>query len=283
MYRSVLLSSMLLVSVTLAGPSLASDEPSLHQVYEAANAGRLGDALGMMEKVLQGHPNSAKAHFVEAELLAKQGRLAKAEAELTTAERLAPGLPFTKPGAVEKLKQHVSSPRHTPAPLVPEAPSAQPQSASAILWPMLLMGVGLVAAVIFFVRSLRQRRRNMVPSGGGTGYGSSFNSGPGFGPGAPLQPYGAGGVGQPMGPAPGGVGSGILGGLATGAAVGAGMVAGEALMHHFTDGNRHDVNQSAFPAPADDSIAPTDDMGGNDFGVSDTSSWDDSSSGGDWD
>ena len=75
------------------------------------------------------------------------------------------------------------------------------------------------------------------------------------------------------------MGSGILGGLATGA----GMVAGEALMHHFTDGNRASNNTFDAPYARDDQPAPND-MGGTDFGVSDSDSWDDSSGGGgdDW-
>jgi hypothetical protein len=85
-----------------------------------------------------------------------------------------------------------------------------------------------------------------------------------------------------MGPAGGGIGSGMLGGLATGAAVGAGVVAGEALMHHLTDGHRTGVVD--VPPTQDPWVSSPDDMGGADFGMSDGSSWDDSSGGGgdDW-
>lgn len=79
-----------------------------------------------------------------------------------------------------------------------------------------------------------------------------------------------------MAPAGGGLGSGIMGGLATGAALGAGMVAGEALAHHFMDGNRNAAD-SVTP-PADPLNTASDDMGGTDFGIADNSSWDDSSS-----
>ena len=74
-----------------AGGALAATDPTMHQVYQAAEAGRFSEAQGMMDQVLRDHPNSAKAHFVEAELLAKQGRLADAAAELGSAQRLAPG------------------------------------------------------------------------------------------------------------------------------------------------------------------------------------------------
>ena len=51
----------------------------------------------MMDQVLRHPPNSATAHFVMAELLAKEGRVSNARSELATAERLAPGLPFALP------------------------------------------------------------------------------------------------------------------------------------------------------------------------------------------
>ena len=269
MLRNVLLILLLVCS----GAALAADEPSLHQVYTAANAGRLSEAQGMMDQVLRLHPGSAKAHFVEAEILARGGHLANARTELDTAERLAPGLPFAKPESVEKLKRNLSAARMPESPVqASTADRVMAPAAGGIPWAMVLLGLGLIAVLIFFVRSMS--RRPVVYSGGGPGYAG----GPG---GMPAQPYGAGPMGAGMGPAAGGMGSGILGGLATGAAVGAGMVAGEALMHHFTDsGNAH---AAPMPAPAENWSAPPDDMGGGDFGVSDSGSWDDGSSGGsDW-
>jgi hypothetical protein len=59
------------------------------------------------------------------------------------------------------------------------------------------------------------------------------------------------------------------------------MVAGEALMHRFTDGHR-----SVGIDPPMTSGAPlvtTTDLGGADFGIADSGSWDDASGGGsDW-
>ena len=84
-------------------------------------------------------------------------------------------------------------------------------------------------------------------------------------------------------PAPtGGLGSGILGGLATGAAVGAGVVAGEALMHRVFDGHRAEAAMPDNQTGLLDESRPQYDMGGDDFGVSDASSWDDSGGGSDW-
>lgn len=275
MSRNALLSCLLVAGITFAGYSLAADEPTLHQIYQAADAGRLIEAQGMMDKVLRDHPNSAKAHFVDAELLVKQGRIANAQVELNQAELLAPGLSFAKTDAVENLKRHIAS-AHTTAQVVQSAHASQSGTASGIPWGLVLVALGLIAAIVFFVQSMSRRNANLLPAGGGAAYGN------GFGSGAPLQPYGAGGATPAMGPTAGGIGSGMLGGLATGAALGAGMVAGQALMHHFTDGNRNESGQSPFPSSLESDMTPND-MGGSDFGISDSSSWDDSSSGGsDW-
>lgn len=267
MLGKTVISLMLLASVSFATVSIAAEDPTLHQVYEAAQAGRLNEAQGMMDKVLRDHPNSAKAHFVEAELLAKQGQLASAGSELNTAERLAPGLPFAKPQAVESLKNRIASSRSA-AQLPPAVHAIRAEASSGIPWGMLLFGLGLIAAAVYFAHSVSRRNATYIPAG------------PGFAPqGNAPGAYGAGGIAPPMGPSgAGGIGSGIMGGLATGAALGVGMVAGEALMHHFTDGNRSGA--SAPPPVADSWDSSADNMGGSDFGVADSSSWDDSSSGG---
>jgi len=83
-----------------------------------------------------------------------------------------------------------------------------------------------------------------------------------------------------------------MGNLATGAALGAGVVAGEALMHHFIDGDKNNVipeppHHDTSPWSTPSSVSENDDMGGTDFGIADASSWDDdgnsdSGDGDDW-
>ena len=273
MARNFLLGLMMFASTALISGSALADEPSLHQIYQAAEAGKLTEAQTMMQEVLRAHPNSGKAHFVEAELLVKQGQLRKAEAELATAERLAPGLPFAKPEAVQHLRGQLGS-SHGAWPFEVQHSQAlqQPVHESSVPWGMLLIGVGLIAFILFAVRIMSQRNA-MSASGGGlaAGYGSGNAS-------TPLQPYAAGNVGTPGAQGPG-MGSRVMGGLATGAAVGVGLVAGEALMHRFMDGKEQHA-QSLLPNDLGPSLQDNsfDDMGGADFGVSDTSSWDDSSS-----
>lgn len=242
-----------LAAVVAAGaPALAAD-PTLDQVYQAVRAGELARAQGMMSEVLRDHPNSAKAHYVEAEILAREGRAGAAQGELNRAEQLEPGLPFVSPTSVQELRGAIASAGERHAPVVP---GIAPAAASTFPWGMLLIGLAVALAAYAFIRA--RRNAAMAPYAGGTaapGYGA-----PGYGA-PPMAPMGGGGLG-----------SGIVGGLVTGAAVGAGVVAGEALAHDLIDGHgaSRDVVASNPPAlPADS------DLGGQDFGISDSGSWDD--------
>lgn len=279
MSRNGVIAVALLASACLFGAGVAfAESPTLHQVYQAAQAGKLNEAQTMMAQVLREHPDSGKAHFIEAELLAKQGRIAAARTELASAERLAPGLPFAKPEAVRSLKARLgdgtangASGLSSLAASVPAAGAAG-GAAGGIPWNLLILGGGVVLFIVLVSR-LMARRNPPGVMGGGSGY-APAGAGPGYG-------------GAPMAPAGGGVGSGILGGLATGAAMGAGIVAGEALMHRLTDSPRTGAVGSDTLLPTPTEPAPYD-MGGSDFGVSDGGSWDDggglsdSVSGDDW-
>jgi hypothetical protein len=303
---STLRLAVLPIAIFCATPVFAAQDPTMHQVYLAAQAGKYEEAQAMMDKVLREHPNSAKAHFVEAELLARQGRMIEAAPELAKAEKIAPGLPFAKPEAVSKLRAQIdgsakslspaSAAPVTPAP-VAQAPRASysqreaaPREGGGIPWGMIFV-VGIIAVVAYVIMNRRKAAamNNGGGFGGGGGGGAPFipagPSGGGFGNSA-QPPYPNYGGGVPMGgqQAPGmGMGSRIAGGLATGAAVGAGIVAGEALMHRFTDsgssGNGNHANAATPPAPGYAPAQP-DDMGGNDFGVADSGSWDDGGGGG---
>jgi hypothetical protein len=245
--------TILLAAVALVAGSALAQEPTLHEVYQAAQSGNMSEAQRMMKEVLRAHPDSAKAHYVEAELLAKQGQLAAAAAELNTAERLEPGLSFAKPEAVRELKARVApSSRALGQSLIPASPVG---TGGGIPWGALVIGAAIVGLVILGIRAMSRRSAAAAYTPG-------------------MQPYNPGAPGQPPGapaPTPGGsgIGSGILGGLATGAAIGAGIVAGEALAHRLGGGQGHDA--STQPPDVD---RPSD-MGGNDFGIADNSSWDD--------
>jgi hypothetical protein len=264
-------SRLVFAAALLAGGAAAwAADPTVDQVYQAAKAGNYSQAQSMMDQVLRDHPNSAKAHFIEAELMARQGKIAAARSEFETAQKLDPNLSFANPSSVQELKALLSS-----------GSGARPLASGGfhVPWGPLLIVLAIFALVLMYLRVRAQRTFGPVRYGPG-GYRPASPV-----PGGPVGPAGYGPGGATMAPPPaGGMGSGILGGLATGAAVGAGMVAGEALAHRVLgEGAAHHA-ASPLSDPADFAQNDTGnyDMGGNDFGVNDTGSWDDGGSGGSW-
>ena len=304
--KSIARMTLLASALALATPVFAA-EPTIHEVYVAAEAGKYTEAQALMDQVLKAHPNSATAHFVEAELLAKQGQFAAAQGELATAERLAPGLPKVNPNAVAKLRALLADgqkPKANYSQQQPRNSNAGYSSggynnspSSGMPWgTILILGGGLLGFI--WLASRFMSRRNAQTSGP-AGFDPSGQA-PGYAPGGyppqggyPQQGYGPG-YGQPQGS---GMGSRIMGGLATGAAVGAGIVAGEAIARQFTgdhgSSGNHDQprNDIVYDDPSRDELLRRDDMGGNDFGTS--GGWDDGGGsgggdsggggGGDWD
>ena len=281
--KKTLLALLAGATLAIALPAFAA-EPSLHEVYQAADAGRMDDAQRMMHEVLQAHPNSGKAHYVEAELLARQGKKDLAANELATAEKLAPGLPFASTQSVTSLRAslgHAATSSLGSLPVPAQAASANTDSTlSHFPWSLLLLGIGLIAFIAWVMRFMSQRNADQgaAPSGA---YGA-------YRPAYPQGPIQGGGMAMPEASAPAGqgLGSRMLGGLATGAAVGAGVVAGEALMHRLMDGHSGNATSeqhlTGYQDIPDLPSTPVNDFGGNDFGISDASSWDDGSSDSEW-
>ena len=288
------------------GFAMAQSEPTLNQVYEAAQAGRLEQAQTMMQQVLVAHPNSARAHFVQAELSARQGQLGRARDSFATAEKLAPGLPFAKPEAVQALRSQLAGKSSPPAVRDPvsrtldagaRAPAAP---ASSFPWGLGLALVGGAIAIGIFMR----RKTPVAPAapaaysnqgpvqGSGLSGPQSFGTGGGaMQPPSGQPPYGQPGYGQPP-PAGSGLGGRLAGGLATGLAVGAGVMAAQAIGKNLMGNNEHPAHQPDSAAGnAYQPIAGNNDLGGQNFGVNDAGGgWDDGGSvassgdgGGDWD
>ncbi|SEN17679.1 Tetratricopeptide repeat-containing protein [Duganella sp. CF517] len=293
--------TLLAGAMALAAPVFAA-APTVHDVYVAAEAGKFTEAQALMDQVLKEHPNSAKAHFVEAELLAKQGKYAAAQKSLDTAERLSPGLPKVDATAVGKLRAVIAAgdakPKENFTQHKPAAEKAGYNSGGyangastgsgggGIPWGTVLLMGGLLVGFIFIASRFMSRRAQQGGAGAaGFNHGNpGFNPGgapPGYPPGGgyPQQGYGPGYGQQPQGS---GMGGRIMGGLATGAALGAGLVAGEAIARQFTGGHENGGNAANDQGRNDivyDDPAQSNDMGGNDFGVS--GGWDDSAGGGD--
>jgi hypothetical protein len=254
------------LSFALTGaPALAADA-TVDQIYSAVRAGHLADAQQMMDQVLHDHPDSAKAHYIQAELYAREGNPGLARSELARAEQLKPGLPDVNPESVRELKQELGlQPRNGAERTFGGAPAV---AAHHFPWGAVIL---LLIVIAVFAMLFRRRSYAQYPAGPAAVGPGGYGPGPGYGPGG----------GGYVGPGPGGgIGSSIAGGLAGGLAAGAGIVAGEELAHHFLDGNE----RAAAPPPRDDDEFrnANSDVGGNDFGVNDPGSWDDGSGGGDF-
>ncbi len=238
-------------------------ESNVHQIYQTMASGHMDEAHKMIEEVLQKHPDSAKAHFVDAEILVRQGNKKAAHDELAIAEQLSPKLPFAKPEAVVALKQMiegnaVSTTKTTQMPQ--NIQNTQEKKSSGFPWMTFLLTGGVVFLIVMIWKSFSSRKQNQynqAPQQGGYPNSNGYNQG--------NQPNQGGGLG-----------SNIMSGLATGAAAGVGMVAAEELMHHFTDTKDSSSNNSSMSH--NNNVQPSNDAGDTDFGISDSSSWDDNSS-----
>jgi hypothetical protein len=213
--------------------SVAFALPSEQQVQDAVKQGNYTQAQSMMAEVVAAKPESAKAHYIYAELLAHNGAFNKASEEVAKAKQLDPKIGFTDPQKFNAFEQTLQreqtqtttrSPRTTSA--APTAPSyGTPTSSSSSSGggiPGWIWLVGLVIVGIVLWRGFaRSRAASGVPPAAA-----------GYGPGGMNQGYGASGYG------PGGVPvqqpgrSGLLGtGLAVAGGVAGGMLLDE-MLHH---------------------------------------------------
>src|SRR6185437_10314479 len=145
MFKRIAAPLVLVTALACAGPVLAAD-PTIHQVYEAANSGHLEEAQQLMNQVLRDHPNSAKAHYVEAEISARAANFPRAREELAKAQQLDPSGGFAKPESVAALQRELS--RGSSPPVYRSYPRAQQERHSGFgYWPVILL---IVAGVVIF-------------------------------------------------------------------------------------------------------------------------------------
>jgi hypothetical protein len=289
------------------GPAVAQTEPTMDEVYGAAKSGQLDKAQTMIQQVLIGHPNSAKAHYVQAEIAARQNQLPRAREALANAERLAPGLPFAKAESVQALRTQLGG----SASAAPVAATAAPfdetaPAAKSLPWGLILLFGGAGIALLIFLAKRGSKPNPSVFGNAMPATNAGLNGPQAFGGQAPAPygpqggaPYGQQGgaphgqqpYGQQYGPqnsqqyAPNqgpGMGGRIMGGVATGLAVGAGFMAAEAIGRNLMGGEEGKEASAAAPETQHALPDTNADMGGQDFGIQDSGSWD--SGGGDsWD
>jgi len=197
--------------------------PSVEAVQNEVQQGHYAQAESMMREVVTAKPNSAKAHYIYAEILAHNGRFAQAAQETRLARQLDPQIGFTQPDKFRSFEQLLEREQSTArSPAAPStvqrapAPVAPVQRSSSGL-PGWAWGLGFAVIAVLVWRLLSARRQAAAAPGlaGGAGYGPPAGGmAPGYGP-----------MG---GPAAGG--SGMLGtGLAAAGGFAAGMLAEKML------------------------------------------------------
>jgi hypothetical protein len=212
--------------------------PSTADVQSAVKAGDYPKAESMMQEVVAAKPQSAKAHYIYAEILAHDAKFGEAAAQARKARELDPAIGFTDADKFRAFEQTLNREQAAPATTVPapaqmhQAPLPVQQAASSGT-PGWVWGLGIAVVAFLIWRMVSRRAAPMAPAGAG-GYGMQPGAPqPGYGPG-----YGGGGGYAPgYGQAPGG------GLLRTGLAAAGGVAAGM-LVEKMIEGNHHNDNSN---------------------------------------
>jgi hypothetical protein len=223
--------------------------PTVDQVQAAAQRGDYAGAEKMMREVVAAKPDSARAHYVLAELLAHERQFNEAAEHTRRARSLDPALKFTDPAkfkAFEQLlqREQIAAAKPTaPTPLQATAPPPQQRAAPATAAesssgggvPVWMLVVGAIAFIAMAAAWMRRRAAAPAAPVAQPAMAGGYGMGGGYGPGMPQQgPMGGGGSGLM------GVGLGVAGGVA------AGMLA-ERLLNggHDERGTAHQADAGA--------------------------------------
>jgi hypothetical protein len=219
-----LLMCLALMSALWMGAAYAL--PTVDEVQAATQRGDYAGAEKMMREVIAAKPDSARGHFVLAEILAHERKFPEAAEHASRARTLDPAIKFTDPtkfAAFEHLLQREQATKSTSTAVVPAAPPVRmtppPQSSGGGV-PVWLLIVGAGIFIWLAVGWMRRRTAMQSQPAMAGGYGMGGGMG-GYGPGMPQQPTSGG--------------PGMLGvGLAAAGGVAAGMLA-EKLLHEGHD------------------------------------------------
>jgi tetratricopeptide (TPR) repeat protein len=285
MHKPIL--TLVLLALTSVAAS-AADSPKDVQALIAR--GDYPAAETALRQAVSEHPESAKAHYILAEVLAHEGNIGEAKTEASKAAALDPSTKFTDPAKFQHFQHELDaalappSARPTaasPTRFTEPQPAARTEAGGQSHMTGWLIGGVILVLIIFFLMRRRQNANNQ--------FGNGYPPAPPMNGGQPYgnQPYGGypgGGPGYAPPPSSG-VGTAVaagLGGLAAGALL------DEALRSHNGGEESRNAGGNGFANLGPDSSSQPDpsaqayddlrddpiDMGNND------SSWDDSSSGG---
>ncbi|MDB5788586.1 MAG: hypothetical protein JWQ50_8501 [Caballeronia mineralivorans] len=102
-YVMAVAASLMLVSAA------AFAVPSAAQIEQSMTQGNWSQADAQLTEVLQAHPNNAKAHYLYAQVLDREGRSADALAQVQQARTLDPAIKFTDPSRFNAMEARIRS------------------------------------------------------------------------------------------------------------------------------------------------------------------------------
>jgi tetratricopeptide (TPR) repeat protein len=268
-----------LVAVLLSASAWALALPAPKDIETSVQSGNLTQAEQQLREVLAVKPTSARAHYELGQVLAREGRYTQALESLHQAQRLDSSLKFAsskqqfdsllKTVEAKASAASLSAPATTPSTPSPVHPIATPSApTSGIPW-SLLLGLGGLAAVVWWLMG-RRSSPSVVNSGAYTADSPYSTSSPYGG----VPPAASGGAGSMAKGA-------VLGGLA-------GMAAGYALSkaledEHPASSREPSGSTSGTTSRGSGDYIPFDNTPSNDLGAFDAGqgdSWDSASSGG---
>lgn len=243
MKRKILLSAVTVAAALWSAGAFAL--PTTSEVDAAVKARNFPQAETLLREVIAAKPQSAKAHYELAEVLAYEARFDDAAAQARQAREIDPKISFTDPDKFRTFEKELQREQAAPAQATPTTHAIQQQPVNAAPpmgngLPGWVWGLGFAVIAFIVFRMVSRRSAAAMAPQGGYGAGTYPNQG-GYGvqPGYGQPGYGQPGYGQPgFGQAPGG------GLLRTGLAAAGGVAAGM-LVEKMLDG-RHDDDRSGL-------------------------------------
>jgi hypothetical protein len=102
-YVMAVAASLMLVSAA------AFAVPTAGQIEQSMTQGNWSQAESQLTEVIQAHPNNAKAHYLYAQVLDREGRPADALAQIQQAKTLDPAIKFTDPSRFNAMEARIRS------------------------------------------------------------------------------------------------------------------------------------------------------------------------------
>ncbi|WP_299712538.1 tetratricopeptide repeat protein [Caballeronia sp.] len=96
-------------SLMLVSAAAFAAVPTAGQIEQSMTQGNWSQADAQLQEVLQAHPNNAKAHYLYAQVLDREGRSSDALAQVQQARTLDPAIKFTDPSRFNAMEARIRS------------------------------------------------------------------------------------------------------------------------------------------------------------------------------